>query len=192
MSDETARAGQTFVAVGRYRGSGEALVKLGARSIRVNFSDAKITGNIAALMWGARRIETLSKHERNRAAVINLSKRFNIPSKWTSWLAVPAVEKQAFETRLIELEMNRALQNWAQAVAAGDANKQKIFRSQAYGYDARWAKVTGTHTGLTDSSFQAALNEELDRVIQASWAKTADKAQLARYGNNLRRRGGEI
>lgn len=44
MRDDNARAGQTFVAVGRYRGAGEALVKLGKRSVRVRFPDAQKSG----------------------------------------------------------------------------------------------------------------------------------------------------
>ncbi|NEN44432.1 hypothetical protein G3V71_24060, partial [Escherichia coli] len=81
VRDDNARAGQTFVAVGRYRGACEALVKLGQRSVKVNFAQATTKNNIAAQMWGARRIETLSKSEVSRAAVVNLSKRFGMPSK---------------------------------------------------------------------------------------------------------------
>ena len=189
MRDPNAQAGQTFVAVGRYRGAGEALVKLGKRSVRVTFPEATRAGNIAAQMWGARRIETLSSSDKNRAAVVNLSKRFGMPSKWTSWLALPASEKAQFERQLLGLEINRALGAWAQSVAANDKKREKILRQRAYDYRVRLNKLDGRSENLTVEVFRQALNNELDRVIRAGYEKSADKAKLAKLARNLRRRG---
>ena len=189
MRDENARAGQTFVAVGRYRGAGEALVKLGQRSVKVNFAQATTKNNIAAQMWGARRIETLSKSEVNRAAVVNLSKRFGMPSKWTSWLALPASEKAQFERQLLNLEINRALGAWAQSVALGDKKREKILRQRAYDYRKRLNKLNGQSENLSAEVFRDALNNELNRVVSARDEKSANKAKLARLERNLRRRG---
>ena len=148
MRDDNARAGQTFVAVGRYRGSGEALVKLGKRSVNARFpAAATAPGNLAAKLWGARRIEQLSEKDANRAAIVNLSKRFGMPSKWTSWLALPASEKAAFERQLLSLEINRALSSWARSVAIGDEKRAKILRQRAYDYRARLNKANREFVG---------------------------------------------
>ncbi len=189
VRDDNARAGQTFIAVGRYRGAGEALVKLGQRSVKVNFAQAMTKNNIAAQMWGARRIETLSKSEVNRAAVVNLSKRFGMPSKWTSWLALPASEKAQFERQLLNLEINRALGAWAQSVALGDKKREKILRQRAYDYRKRLNKLNGQSENLSAEVFRNALNNELNRVVSARDEKSANKAKLARLARNLRARG---
>ena len=189
MRDPNARAGQTFVAVGRYRGAGEALVKLGNRSVKVSFPEATLAGNIAAQMWGARRIETLSENDSNRAAVINLSMRFGMPSKWTSWLALPASEKKAFERQLLNLEISRAVSRWAQSVALNDTKRAAILRQRAYDYRARLNKLDGRSGNLSVDVFRQALNNELDRVMRAGYEKSPDKAKLAKLARNLRGRG---
>ncbi len=189
MRDENARVGQTFVAVGRYRGAGEALVKLGQRSVNVKFPEATKAGNIAAQMWGARRIETLSASDKNRAAVVNLSLRFGMPSKWTSWLALPASEKAQFESQLLELEISRAMGSWAQSVAVGDKKREKILRQRAYDYQARLNKLTSYNENLSAQQFRNALNAELEAVTNARQNKSANKAKLARLERGLRARG---
>ncbi len=189
MRDDNAKSGATFVAVGRYRGTGNALVKLGKRSVNVKFPEATIAGNIAAQMWGARRIEMLSADDKNRAAVINLSQRFGMPSKWTSWLALPASEKAAFERQLLSLEINRSINNWAKTVATGDTKREKILRQRAYDYRVRLNNLTGQKGNLPAEYFRQALNAELERVTQATYVKSADKTKLARLGRALRARG---
>ena len=189
IRDENARVGQTFVAVGRYRGAGTALVKLGKRSVTARFGATLTPGNIAAPLWGARRIEELSANDKNRAAVIHLSKRFGMPSKWTSWLALPASEKAAFEQQLLSLEIDRAVERWAQSVAIGDKKREVILRQRAYDYRARWNKLTGRTENISAQVFRQALNDELDRVVAARDDKSANKAQLARLDKSLRARG---
>lgn len=189
IHDDNARAGQTFVAVGRYRGTGAALVKLGKRSVRVQFQGAQKSGNIAALLWGARRIETLSGSDQNRAQVVHLSQRFGMPSKWTSWLAVPASEKKAFEGQLLSLEINHAISSWAQSVAVGDKKREAIFRGRASDYQKRLNVLSGRDDKLTAQTFGNALNGELNRVIEARQQTGADKAKLSRLERALRARG---
>lgn len=89
---------------GRYTDSGKAIVTLTGRSPNgcvsytapVTFGSAAEPDNPASKLWAAARIEQLSMSRRNRAAVIDISKRFGMPSKYTSWLAVPIEEMKAY------------------------------------------------------------------------------------------------
>lgn len=89
---------------GRYTGSGRAVVTLRGRSPNgwvtyrspVMFGSAAEQDNPASKLWAAARIQQLSAAKRNRAAVIEISKRFGMPSKYTSWLAVPIEEMKNY------------------------------------------------------------------------------------------------
>src|SRR5205823_878759 len=57
--------------------------------------------NPATKLWAARRMEQLSAGNSRRAEVIALSKRFGMPGKYTSWLAVPKAEMQRYNQEKI-------------------------------------------------------------------------------------------
>ncbi|MDQ3815980.1 MAG: hypothetical protein M3347_18885, partial [Armatimonadota bacterium] len=136
------QAHETILVCGRYKGSGAATVALAgatpqgrwAASQQVVFGAQRQSNNLATKLWAARRIEHLSDslklplrlHEaRNREAIeetIELSHRFTLPSRFTSWLAVPRAEleryqrEQAFADvyfygRLLALEIAQGREN---------------------------------------------------------------------------------
>jgi len=100
-----AKAFGPIAVCGRYLGSGKAVATLRGRSPNgsvtytapVEFSAAAEQDNPASKLWAAGRIQQLSASRRNRATVIAVSKQFGMPSKYTSWLAVPHQEMQDYK-----------------------------------------------------------------------------------------------
>lgn len=90
---------------GRYKGSGKATVTLRGKSTSgwviysapVLFGSEPEQNNPATKLWAKARIEQLSASKAKRSAVISISKRFGIPSKYTSWLAVPKEEMKFYK-----------------------------------------------------------------------------------------------
>lgn len=112
---------------GRYRGKGAATVTWGnARSV-VWFAPASDASHevarLAAPLWGAQQLDAVAGDGHERARSIGLSKRFNILSKWTSYVAIPAQERVVIEARLQQSDLERrgaALgRAWATQVEAG-------------------------------------------------------------------------
>lgn len=98
------KANTPLTVYGRYKGSDNATVTLRGRSAKgwvtysapLRFGSQPEPDNLAARLWAAARIEQLSANNANRAAVVDISKRFGMPSKYTSWLAVPADEMKNY------------------------------------------------------------------------------------------------
>ncbi len=95
------KAHRVYTIVGRYAGSGAARIKLsdGAWSAEkvLNFSGARLNNNLATRLWAARRIAALSASARHEKEVVALSRQFALPSKWTSWLAIPEEERKRYK-----------------------------------------------------------------------------------------------
>lgn len=172
----------TLVVTGRYRGSGPATITLkeGAKSYSaaVVFEDKAETDNLAAKLWASRRIEQLSARESNRARVIAMSKQFTLPSKFTSWLAVPKAEIARFkqETALAELSVlgRRVAMQIANSKAQSAATRQ--LRAQ-FDEQARRARVNG------EEQLAAFLNDAAREVSQQlseeKFALRPDRTRLA-------------
>lgn len=109
---KSVKAGQVLVVTGRYKGSGKAYVVLAGNSpvgrlkyaANVEFEDRQETANTAGWLWAADRLEQLGKSEVNRREVIALSMRFGMPSKFTSWLAVPKAEMELYKREQDRIE----------------------------------------------------------------------------------------
>ncbi|HVF11290.1 MAG TPA: VIT domain-containing protein [Abditibacteriaceae bacterium] len=109
------KAHQALTLYGRYKGSGPATVTLTGtassgwfkHSRNFVFGKQRVSHNLATRLWAAQRIEQLSARAKNREAVIKLSKQFTLPSKFTSWLAVPKAEIERYreEMRRADLEL---------------------------------------------------------------------------------------
>ncbi len=96
---------------GRYRGAGAATISWGKAKAVVNFKAAKDAASevdgLAASLWGAGKIEALGTKNEARAQIVALSTRFDVPSKWTSWVAMPNAQRVAMRNQLRQLDMQR-------------------------------------------------------------------------------------
>ncbi len=101
---------------GRYRGGGSATVHLAGRvkgrrvtlSHTLNLSLNSEPNHRVTKLWAAAFIAHLSKTEANRKRVIALSLRYTLPSKWTSWLAIPKEERERYKREMAEADIRRA------------------------------------------------------------------------------------
>ena len=181
---------------GRYRGGGAATATMGAQKIALQFPARVEKSNVASKLWAANFIENLSKRDANHDRVVALSKRFGMPSKWTSWLAIPRAERENFKKQILASDRESAARAYAQAVARGDraaAAREKI----------RVAKVTKElvavgedySSGEERQPLSSYLNQELKNVrrarAQAKYQKVsrAQMATLQKSERNLRRAG---
>ncbi|RYG67871.1 hypothetical protein EON80_12740, partial [bacterium] len=190
-------AGEPIVVLGRYRGSGKALVSLGGQSLEVEFPNAVEKGNVASLLWAANRIETLSEDEKNEMQVMKMSKRFGVPSKWTSWLAIPAEERENFKRQMWASDRADAAQAYAQALARNDSvavQEQKLI------FDSLTQKLKKLGHEYSENEelqpLSSYLNDELRRVRKAMFEANhnggVDETQLAEWKtwtSNLQKAG---
>lgn len=127
------KAHQALLVVGRYRGSGPATVTLGALRQSVQFESQAEPNNVASKLWAARRIALLSAgRATNEATVVALSKRFTLPSKFTSWLAVPKAEMARYEREKNEAELSVAARQLAEAIreGRGESRQARLLRTR--------------------------------------------------------------
>jgi hypothetical protein len=100
------RAGETLLITGRYRTGGTHTVTLtdASRShtetAQLALSNHAATGDVAMDLWASRWMEKLSRSEGNENRVIALSRRYRLPSRYTSWLAVPKSEMQWYQLEM--------------------------------------------------------------------------------------------
>lgn len=147
------KAGQSTLVCGRYRGSGAATISLrdgnqSTLSAPVSFGSAPQNNNVATKLWASRRIEMLSGNAKNRNAVMTLSKRFTLPSKWTSWLAVPTAELIRFKQEKIQADLSIVGRRYALEVANGRASGRtaRALKTQFAGL----AKQVESYYGTTE------------------------------------------
>jgi hypothetical protein len=81
--------------VGRYRRPGVASLKIGGASLgTASFSSNSIPNHGAVKLWAAKKIEALGN---DKKAIVPISIRHTLPSKFTSWLAIPMAERKIYE-----------------------------------------------------------------------------------------------
>ncbi|HEX8833391.1 MAG TPA: VIT domain-containing protein, partial [Abditibacteriaceae bacterium] len=125
-------AGQTVLVTGRYRGSGKATIALSgaAKSARwrgqstAEFAKVRRDPNLAASLWASKQIESLSKKTRNRARVVALSQRFTLPSKYTSWLAIPEEERQRYKLEKAQADISYYTPLLVREIEKGRGNRR--------------------------------------------------------------------
>jgi len=193
------KAHHSLLLVGRYRGHGRATVTLTGRSpegprsysAAVEFGSRPEPNHLATKLWAARRAEQLSAHPTNRAAVVALSQRFGIPSRFTSWLAVPQAEMERYRREKIQAEMATVASQLASEIARGrergpaarrlrlqlnalgqrsGRDPQEALFSQLYSrmYELASQIVWEKHSSQPDPSRIAALRRELNRLARAT------------------------
>jgi len=129
-----------FRLFGKYQGSGAATVTLRGISdgqpiiytAPLVFEAKTVRNNAASKLWAANKIEKLTEAKGKRSAIIALSKRYNLPSKYTSWLAVPKEEMKRYEQERIEAEIEVVANNLAYLIARkqGETPTAKRFRAE--------------------------------------------------------------
>ncbi len=143
ITPSTVKAGEVMLVTGRYRGSGNATVTLTGQSPigRLSYTGSvRLDGstdadNIAAKLWAGARIDQLSESDGNERAVTDLSTQFGIPSKYTSWLAVPKAEMEMYnqehEREKDRLQLERDLWSLANMIADGKGSTARARKLRA-------------------------------------------------------------
>ena len=118
------KANQAIMICGRYKGSGTGVVTVDGvspdgpfhSSQTVCFGSKSEPDNIATKLWAAEKIDQLGS---NKRAVLALSKRFTLPSKFTSWLAVPKAEMEMYRREKAEREVYTTARQIAELISIG-------------------------------------------------------------------------
>jgi len=190
-------ANTAFVVLGRYRGSGQARVTLNGRQVAVRFPDARQSRNLPELLWASARMESLSADAKNQAQVTALSQRFGMPSKWTSWLAIPEEERRNFKRQMMASDRADAARAYAQAVSRSD---QSAMQAQKLVVDDLTKQIKALGSNYAEDEelqpLDSYLNDELRRlqsaVLQAKYDPKISKSQSAqwtRWAKNLESAG---
>ena len=117
---------------GRYKKSGKGVLRIGGQLLgEVAFTSTSIPNNAASKLWAAAQIEGLGGTDRARDRVVALSTRYTIPSKFTSWLAIPEAERAAFERTIKFSRVSQLARLIAEEVAAGRDETPKTHRMRA-------------------------------------------------------------
>jgi len=122
-----ARAHRSLTVFGRYKGGGKAEVILtgvsAGRPVRysrtVSFGTEPVPENLATKLWAQHRIADLGRKPANREAVTALSKRYTLPSPYTSWLAVPKAEMETINRERISEAVGPAAKRLAELIGQG-------------------------------------------------------------------------
>ena len=155
------KAGQSSIVCGRYSGNGTATVELaGLGSANVQFGSQAENDNLATRLWAARRIEEMGASEKNREAALKLSHQFTLPSKWSSWLAVPAEELERFKQEKLAAELQVLGRRYALEVAQ---NGVKSRRARALKQQFEAMRAQASYGGSAED-FLPALASELLRL----------------------------
>ena len=197
---KTIRAGQQVLWCGRYRGgvarnatvmlSGTANGSSWSAGQNVTLNAERREPNAAAKLWASKRIESLGESARQRATIVALSKRFGLPSRWTSWLAVPKAELERYreEIKMADLSVlgRRIALEAARGRSASSLKRQ--FRA-----DAKRLNVENADSQLA-TYFDATLRElsfqrsEAHLGARPSARRVRDlNAQIARLQRSRRR-----
>lgn len=135
-------ANETAIVTGRYSGSGPATLVFkprGAPAIEVPlvFTPSVEANHPGMKLWAAEEIERLGESEGVRRQVVALSTRHTIPSKFTSWLAIPEEERRNFEEQIKRSRATQLARLLANEIAAG-----RETGSRARQLDAQFSSVT--------------------------------------------------
>lgn len=174
------KAGSTATILGRYKGSGEATIALQGQSptepqtycSSVQFRSIAEPENLATKLWAAQKIETLGKSSRNRSAIIALSKRFTLPSKYTSWLAVPKEEMKNYKRGEYADKIDKTAKPLADLIIAGKES------------DPQARKLQDQLTALCNKCGSTLQEELANYLCDAEYKAATNAARLKISGRN--------
>ncbi|MFN3653493.1 MAG: VIT domain-containing protein [Armatimonadota bacterium] len=127
------RAHRTLAIFGRYRGSGPATVRLSGQTPNgpvtytrtVTFSRRAEPNHLGVKLWAARRIEQLTRGGADAATILQLSKRYSLPSKYSSWLAVPREEMRLYQREKLQSQIQSLAARLAREAALGQEGSRE-------------------------------------------------------------------
>ncbi|MHB9109631.1 MAG: VIT domain-containing protein [Armatimonadota bacterium] len=133
------KAGQAVILTGRYRGSGKATVMLTGQlagkpvsySGTVTFADQAEPNNLATKLWAAERMDDLDESAKSRETVLAMSHRYNLPGKFTSWLAIPIEELQRYKEEKLWADLQTTITALENRIIAGTENSAEGKRLHA-------------------------------------------------------------
>lgn len=120
------KAGRALVVSGVYKGSGDASVTLSGQgssgrksyTIPIRFTPAHLKG-IAPKLWASLRMADLGSKRASRKSVVALSFKHGLPSRYTSWLAVPKAETRQLGFEKIEPKLRALAEEMLPLIADG-------------------------------------------------------------------------
>ncbi len=180
------KAGRQITIVGRYRRSGVAKIDLGGIQSAVTFGTARRNNNAATGLWAARQMEALSAQERNRDRVMAMSHRFGLPSKWTSWLAIPEAERKRYkdEKALADVAYQARLLVRLNVEGRGNSAAAQRLRQQFKSSARKLGLSREASKEIYDEQKAAFQRELADAVVESKSGKDAGK--LAAFRRRLR------
>jgi hypothetical protein len=178
-------ANQKLTIYGRYSGIEAGQVTLAGtgykESVEVWFPDQAVANNSATKLWAAAEIERLSGSAKNKGQVIALSIRHTIPSKFTSWLAIPQEELQRYKKEKLIADMDVLAGQLAKKIKQGQENsagaQTLLARLKAMGREAEhpYEESLGEHL----SDYLGAYADKVVHEIKAG-RHNSRRAQAAR------------
>lgn len=143
LSTSTA-AGKVVFLYGRYRGSGDATVTLSGTTpdgprvytAALAFPATAEPNNPATKLWAWERMKRLS----SRKDAIAMSLRYGMPSRFTSWLAVPVSEMQRYRREKAEEQMYSLAKQLAQLISdnRGETRTAHALRARLTALGGQW------------------------------------------------------
>ena len=125
----TWKAGDSWIVVGRFRGGGNAKIVVSTRGRNLTtsvFFPTSVEGELAAeKLWATSFIASLSRArstERMRQTIVTSSTRYSLPSKYTSWLAIPEAERVRYKTEKAQADFDIYGRQAVRAISARRAN----------------------------------------------------------------------
>jgi hypothetical protein len=205
------KAHHVVVLTGRYKGSGEAQVtltgQLDGKSVSytgtVTFAERAVANNLATKLWAAERMDDLDDAAANRERVMRMSHRFCLPSKYTSWLAIPTEELKRYKEEKLQAELDATASRLAELITAGQEHgaegkrlsarlatickelqrepKQELHNYlSSHLYDAAYTLARYTDEGKGKSTEARKLRARLERICRLTGVEPAQVIEEGR------------
>ncbi|HVF85218.1 MAG TPA: VIT domain-containing protein, partial [Abditibacteriaceae bacterium] len=195
------RAGQNWIVCGRYKGSGMAQMSVAGKTAKgvtrrwtlpIALNATREDNNAATKLWAWARIAQLSASAKNRAKVVALSTRFTLPSKYTSWLAIPREERERYAREKAQADVEIMRKQAIAAVQHEGASSPRAKRLRARYEQAARAAGHNTKTEWTYQLSQAIapLQKRLNAENNRSRPRRRTRRALQRQISALERAGG--
>jgi ribosomal protein L32 len=188
-------ANRVSLICGRYRGQGNVNLTLtghdGRGKVRLmralRFVNNVEKNNRGATLWAARKLENLSRRRDDNAIenTIELSTRFALPSRWTSWLAVPQVEMKRYWQENASADVNFYSTLLAKEIMAGRQTSRTAVRlRRQLDRVAKLAGYTSSKEAL-NSQFQSRISELAYAYANERMAVRPNQRRLAGFQRQL-------
>lgn len=119
------KLGNGWLVTGRYRPGTVPKVNVEGQLFVVDLAPKPVANNGALKMWAFEEIEALANKASNRAAIVALSLRNGLPSRHTSWLAIPTEEREAFAYVIVRTELLGMMAEAARLKAKGHGRSSR-------------------------------------------------------------------